>query len=107
MRDQVQITIGSRWSFFTYERADMQLLGVVQRGMEIGALAKLPDGTYAKVNGDTVEPLNTSRIEFALRKATGTRRGEPIVNVPRTTTATVVTVKKRRRVVLSPLPAKP
>jgi hypothetical protein len=96
--DKLQIRLGPSWSIFAYPRDAMNFLGTVQRGMQIGALASLADGGYAQVNGDIVEPLNKSRIEHALRAATGTRRGEPLVNVRRPSTA-VVTVKKKRRIV--------
>ncbi|RZL64886.1 MAG: hypothetical protein EOP81_06840 [Variovorax sp.] len=94
-QEPLQITIGPRWSLFTYARDDMRLLGTVQRGMQIGALASLPDGGYAQVNGDIVEPLNASRVLYALR-ATHGRPVEPARTAP---PATVI-VKKRRRVVL-------
>lgn len=47
----------------------VHLLGVVQRGLETGALARLPDGSYAQVNGDIVQPLNRTQVEIALRCA--------------------------------------
>ncbi|WP_157158247.1 hypothetical protein [Delftia sp. Cs1-4] len=47
----------------------VRLLGVVQRGLETGALALLPDGVYAQVNGDIVQPLNRAQVEAALRCA--------------------------------------
>lgn len=99
-QDPLQITIGPRWSFFTYPRDDMRLLGTVQRGMQIGALASLPDGGYAQVNGDIVEPLNTSRVLYALRAT----HGRP-AEAPRSAPPATVIVKKRRRIVLPDAPA--
>jgi hypothetical protein len=102
-QEPLRITVGPRWQLFTNQREGFQLIGTVQRGMQIGALAKMPDGDYAQVNGDIVETLNRSRVEFALRAATGTKPGEPIVNIPRAPSpAVVVTVKKKRRIVLPP-----
>jgi hypothetical protein len=97
-----RITIGLRWSSFSYEREGMQMLGVVQRGMQIGAFARLADGSYAQVNGDVVEPLNKSRVEFALLGAKGAQMPPelPMANVSRPSPATVVVVKKRRHFVL-------
>lgn len=96
-----RIAIGPRWTSFAYEREGMQMLGTVQRGMQIGALARLADGSYAQVNGDVVEPLNKSRVEFALRTtATGAQPGAPIANASRPSPSTVVVIKKRRRIVL-------
>ena len=75
----------------------MRMLGTVQRGMQIGALALLPDGAYAQVNGDVVELLNTSRVLHAMRKLHGAPREAPRAAAP---TPAVVVVKKRRVVVL-------
>ena len=41
---------------------DVRMLGVVQRGLETGALAQLADGSYAQVNGDIVQPLNPAAL---------------------------------------------
>lgn len=69
------------------------MLGTVQRGMQIGALALLTDGTYAQVNGDVIEPLNASRVLHAMRKQHAAPRVAPPPAVP-----TVVVVKKRRKI---------
>ena len=77
------------------------MLGVVQRGMQIGALARLADGSYAQVNGDVVELLNRSRVEFALLGAKGAALPDaPAANAARPSPSTVVVVKKRRRFAL-------
>lgn len=73
-RQTLKLRLGNQWSFFSQPRADMRLLGTVQDGLQIGALAQLPDGQYAQVNGDMLRVLNTSRVEHALDKATGTAR---------------------------------
>jgi hypothetical protein len=99
-KDALKITIGPRWTAFTYERDDMQLLGTVQRGMQIGALARTPDGNYAQVNGDIVEMLSTSRVLFALRASHGKPAAAPVGQS--TAAPTIVTVKKRRRIVAVP-----
>src|SRR5215207_9834633 len=82
-KNQWRISIGPRWTSFTYEREGMEMLGTIQRGMQIGALVRLPDGSYAQVNGDVVEPLGKNRVEFALLAANGRRSGAPIAHVPR------------------------
>ena len=97
----MRITVGTRWSLFTYAREDMELLGTVQRGMQIGALARLPDGSYAQVNGDIMEPLNASRVVFALRAAGGSTHAGFVLAAPtKPATPVTVTVKKRRRIVV-------
>lgn len=90
-----RIHIGPRWAAFAQERPDATMLGTVQRGMQIGALALLADGTYAQVNGDIVEPLNASRVRHAMRS----QHGAAPAPRPAAAAPVVVTVKKRRRVV--------
>lgn len=48
-----------------------QYLGRIQRGLEVGALALTPQGTYVQVNGSIVTPLNASRVTASLRKLQG------------------------------------
>ncbi|WP_211260333.1 hypothetical protein [Xenophilus azovorans] len=71
----------------------MRMLGTVQRGMQIGALALLDDGSYVQVNGDVIERLNTSRVLHVMRG-----RHEAAPRETRPAAAPVVIVKKRRRV---------
>ncbi|MBU1361497.1 MAG: hypothetical protein KKC85_02765 [Gammaproteobacteria bacterium] len=99
-KEPLRIRLGAHWSAFAYARDDMELLGTVQRGMQIGALAKLPDNTYVQVNGDILQPLNRSRIEATLRSTPAARTDRPFMSIPPSAPAPVVTVKKRRRVVV-------
>jgi len=57
-----------------------QYLGRIQRGLEVGALALTPQGTYVQVNGSMVSPLNASRVTSTLRKLQG-RRGGPVPGI--------------------------
>jgi hypothetical protein len=57
-----------------------QYLGRIQRGLEVGALALTPQGTYVQVNGSIVTPLNASRVTSSLRKLMG-RRGASLPGV--------------------------
>ena len=98
-KEPLRIRLGAHWTAFAYAREDMELLGTVQRGMQIGALARLPDNTYAQVNGDVIQPLNRSRIEATLRSTPPARTDRPFMSVPPSGPAPVVTIKKRRRVV--------
>ncbi|MBT2325594.1 hypothetical protein J7E62_24990 [Variovorax paradoxus] len=96
-RKPLQIRLGSRWTFFTYSRTDVRLLGTVQDGMQIGAFAQLEDGSYAQINGDVVRVLNSSRVKQALGRdfetyfpsPSGPRSSQPAA-VP------TVIIKKRR-----------
>lgn len=71
------------------------VMGVVQHGMLIGALVKLPDGCYAQVNGDIVQPLNSSRVEHAIRRAGGARH---VRTASRPSSKPAVIVKRRRMI---------
>ena len=66
----------------------------------MGQLAITPDGQYVQVNGSMVQPLNTSRVLAALRKAARQQN----VNLqelvqPKVQAAPVVIVRKKRRIV--------
>ncbi|VTU26596.1 hypothetical protein SRS16CHR_03889 [Variovorax sp. SRS16] len=97
-RQPLRIQIGNRWTFFTYARTDCRLLGTVQDGMQIGALAQLDDGSYAQVNGDVIRPLNTSRVMQVLSRTPGAPASAAPAAARPATPATVPTViiKKRR-----------
>jgi hypothetical protein len=77
-----------------------RVIGEVSRGQEMGQLAITPDGQYVQVNGSMVQPLNTSRVLAALRKAARQQN----VNLqelvqPKVQAAPVVIVRKKRRIV--------
>jgi hypothetical protein len=76
--------------------AGAELLGVVERGMQIGALARLADGSFVQVNGDVMQPLNRSQVESALRTARPARAnlGRPSSSLA--PASPVVTIKRRR-----------
>jgi len=78
----------------------MRLLGTVQDGLQIGALAQTPDGGYLQVNGDMLRVLNTSRVEHALDRATGVARrsAAPPPAPARPSVQPTVIIKKRRRI---------
>lgn len=97
-----QITLGEGWRQFAFAQADIELLGVIRRGIEIGALARDKDGAFLQVNGDMRQPLNTSRIQALLRSARPDTRSAPVARQPSTEqrAAVVVTVKPRRRVLV-------
>lgn len=82
--------------------AGMRLLGVVQRGMQVGALVQLDDGTYAQVNGDVVQPLNTSRVEAALRASPSMAPPSRPVAAPAAPASVPTVIVKRRRLIAPP-----
>lgn len=68
-RARLLVRINPDWFRFTYEKPGIELLGTVQRGAQIGALVRLPDGKFAEENGDWLHPLNTAQVSLALKQA--------------------------------------
>ena len=79
----------------------MELMGTVQFGMQVGALARLPSGDYAQVNGDFVEVLDAGHVATALRRAGVTEQAGAIGANKGSLAAPTVTIKKRRRIAMS------
>lgn len=82
-------------------QGDIEFMGVVQRGMEIGALARdAASGAYLLVNGDLRQSLNTSKVEAALRVASkaAASRPQPQQRPAQSSPPVVVIVKPRRRI---------
>ena len=101
-RHDAQITIGEAWRQFAFDQDDLELLGVIRRGMEIGALARDAAGAYFQVNGDMRQLLNKSRMEALLRSA---RVISPKATVTRQPSAeqraaVMVVAKPRRKVIV-------
>lgn len=66
-RARLQITQGGPWRL--YQRAAIpgwQMLGTVQRGMSIGALALSPAGIYAQINAGVAQSLNQRKVAAAM-----------------------------------------
>lgn len=104
-KSRLIIRLGPQWAQFTYAREGLELLGTVQCGAQIGALARLSDGSFAQVNGDWTVPLSASRVQTALRQAEARppkRRSaqwdETALQHPSPAAAPVVIVRKRRRI---------
>lgn len=97
-----QVTLGEGWRQFAFAQSDVELLGVIRRGIEIGALAKDADGNYMQLNGDMRQTLNKSRIDALLRSARTDARPAPIVRQPsaQDRAAVVVTIKPKRRMLV-------
>jgi hypothetical protein len=98
-RARLLVRISPDWSRFTYQRPGIELLGTVQRGAQIGALARLPDGKFAQANGDWLHPLNTAQVNLALKQAArgpSNFRGRP--STTSVAAKPVVIVRKKRRI---------
>lgn len=88
MSKELIIKLDTNFSMFTMAvHPGFQYLGRVQRGMEVGALAITPDGDYVQVNGSVVTPLNSSRVQSALRKLQGRFGPIAALRTPRVTIA--------------------
>ncbi|MDE2402234.1 MAG: hypothetical protein KGL90_11275 [Burkholderiales bacterium] len=101
--NDTQITLGDGWrQFAAMARPDLEYLGVIRRGMQIGALAKDEAGAYWQVNGDMRQALNLSRVEAKLRGAIVRRPRVEVVRQPSPDerAAVVVVVKPKRRVLM-------
>jgi hypothetical protein len=73
-------------------REDVKLLGTIQEGQAIGALAVRADGRYVQLNGDFERLLNTSRVKAAMRRQPGWYPVEPKAPAA----PPIVTIKRRR-----------
>ena len=68
-RDRLLITQGGPWRLYTHPLAGWEMLGTVQRGMDIGALARSPAGVLAQVNAGAVRSLDQRKARAALAPA--------------------------------------
>ncbi|WP_342620561.1 hypothetical protein [Rhodoferax sp. GW822-FHT02A01] len=86
---------------------EFNVLGIVRMGMEFGLLATTASGSYVRVNGSLVRPLDARAVEEAIQLALTTGRGESYAttrrrntNAAEGVTAPVVQHKRRRYVEL-------
>ena len=103
-RSKWHIRLGHHeWMKYTYARQDndeLKLLGSVQRGAQVGALAINQEGEFLQVVGDYLVPLNKSQVSKALAAASinpylVTSYVKKAVSAP----PPVVVVKRRRVIV--------
>ena len=65
-RNRLTITPGGPWRLYTHPLAGWEMLGTVQNGMEIGALARSPSGVLAQINAGSVRTLHQRKAAAAL-----------------------------------------
>lgn len=66
-RARIIITVGGPWRLYQHQPPHgMQMLGTVQRGMEIGALARTQAGLLVQVNAGAVRALDQRKVEAAM-----------------------------------------
>jgi hypothetical protein len=95
------VRLGTHANRFAIAQTGLRILGSIQTGLEIGALAQLPDGTYLQVNGDTHRVLHTACIEAAIARAVRRLAAQPETARPPDDAgpadAPVIVYKQRRR----------
>jgi len=69
-RDRLIVTPGGPWRLYTNPLQGWEMLGTVQRGMDIGALARSPAGLLAQVNSGAVRSLDQRKALAALNPST-------------------------------------
>jgi hypothetical protein len=69
-RARLTVTLGGPWRLYQHATPPgMQMLGIVQRGMEIGALARTQTGLLVQVNAGAVRTLDQRKAQAALEAA--------------------------------------
>ena len=65
-RARLIVTIGGPWRLYTRAMSGFEMLGTVQRGMEVGALARTQAGLLVQVNAGAVRSLDQRKALAAL-----------------------------------------
>jgi hypothetical protein len=96
------IKLGNGWRQFAFAQPDLDFIGVIRRGMEIGALAQDRNGAFWQINGDVRKMLNTSRITALLQAAKREEQSTPSTHERSVeqSHAVVVTIKRKRRLIV-------
>jgi hypothetical protein len=78
-RGRYVVAIGGPWRLYTHPLHGWQMLGTIQRGMEIGALGESPAALLAQINAGAVRALEQRKARAALAAA---RKEQPMTTVP-------------------------
>ena len=66
-RGRYTVQLGGPWRLYQNTcPPGWEMMGTIQRGMEIGALARSPVGLYAKINAGTVRSLDQRKLLAAI-----------------------------------------
>ena len=68
-RARLVVSLNGPWRLYTHPMAGWEMLGTVQRGMDIGALARSPSGVLAQVNAGAVRSLDQRKARAAMAPA--------------------------------------
>lgn len=73
MKQKMSVRLANhRWDwqrFAIVNRPGFTFIGTVQRGLQVGALARDEKGTYYQVNGDNLQALNEHQVTQAIVRA--------------------------------------
>jgi hypothetical protein len=101
MSKAYRITLGMGWKRFVRPPlADLELLGIIACGAQVGALGMRAGHSFIQLNGDRVTPLKARRVLHVLGGCLPQvmfphRQVSPVAAVP-----VQVTVRKRRTMVI-------
>ena len=99
MKSKWVVRLGLEWQRHTQSRSvgeSLRMLGSVQRGAQVGALAVDDNGDFFQINGEYVAPLNKRLIAKAVKAAQGRAQSRYEPPRPRTASAPIVTVRRSR-----------
>lgn len=65
-RARLIVTVGGPWRLYTHAMSGFEMLGTVQRGIEIGALGRTPAGLLVQVNAGAVRALDQRKAQAAI-----------------------------------------
>jgi len=98
------ITLGLDWKrFVRVPPADLELLGIIACGAQIGALAMRVDHSFVQLNGDWVTPLKSGRVLRVLGNRLPPQLMFPNRQVAPVPVAPVQVIVRKRRTVVLPM----
>lgn len=99
-----KITLGGGWRQFAFAQPDLEYLGVIQRGMEIGALARNADGQFMQINGDVRQLVNAGKVRAILKSMRPVKKLMSVTQPPtiEQRARVVVTIKPKRKLIEKP-----
>ncbi|MBW8832741.1 MAG: hypothetical protein JF606_25755 [Burkholderiales bacterium] len=77
-RGRYIVAFGGPWRLYTHPLPGWQMLGTIQRGMEIGALGESPAALLAQINAGAVRSLEQRKAHAAL---TAARKEQPMTSM--------------------------
>lgn len=68
-RNRYSVTLGQNWRRFTRQPEGWRMLGTIQRGMEIGALAETPARVLVVLKSERITEIDQRKARAALAAA--------------------------------------